>query len=717
MPLSFFSSSFEHLLTELKRMDALIKAYVKQAITTQTHDNPYPGLQVTAQEAQALLNDTVGLPFWYTAYADIDSPLSQFAHERQAIDQAVEQSIKNQISLQLIALQQRFQLTPQEIDILLICLTVEWDARYAVFFAYLHDDVNQKRPTMDLILNLLSQSWSEKGAMRRWLSPTATLRRYALIEINEQNGASSLSRPVNISERITHFLLGQEDLPAALSTIVSIMTPDKSLSALILPAALRDRLDNLLTQHRAELAQAVIYLQGGTGAGKRTLAQALCHALKITLLVVDLPALIKSQSQERVALILREAYLHNAAIYWRGMPSVLQADQQDWRQPIMAASKSYRGLVFMDGEANWPWAQTRVPEKRILTISLPPLTTLQRQDLWQRALPHLDQNTVIDVATRFRFSPHQIFSAAQLAKQVSHGDYPRDLSIDDVFHACKLQTTQALSTLARPCQPSVQCPEIILPLSCQQQLDELLHHVQYATTVYEHWGFARQLTRGKGLSALFSGTPGTGKTLAAEVVAARLKLTLYKIDLSSIVSKYIGETEKNLEQLFLEAEAHQGILFFDEADALFGKRSEVQNAHDRYANRETSYLLQKIEDYPGIVILATNFKHNIDEAFVRRLQFCIDFPFPTAEERLQIWQDIWPKETPLSTDINFSTLATLEIAGGHIKNIALAAAFKAASTPSTPKGAQVTLTHIKAAAQGEFKKIGKIIHPEQWASL
>ncbi|BGI51683.1 MAG: hypothetical protein HamCj_00880 [Candidatus Hamiltonella defensa (Ceratovacuna japonica)] len=234
--------------------------------------------------------------------------------------------------------------------------------------------------------------------------------------------------------------------------------------------------------------------------------------------------------------------------------------------------------------------------------------------------------------------------------------------------------------------------------------------------MYEQWGFARQLTRGKGLTALFFGPPGTGKTRAAEVVASRLRLTLYKIDLALMVSKYIGETEKNLDRLFEEAQSHQGILFFDEADALFGKRSPVQKGHDRYANLQTSYLLQKIEDCPGIVILATNFKHNLDEAFIRRFQFCIDFPFPETRERQQIWQTIFPKETPLSPEICFSDLAKLELAGGHIKNIALAAAFKAASDVSAGP-VQVTLEHIKTAAQQEFKKMGKILHPEEWGFL
>ena len=236
------------------------------------------------------------------------------------------------------------------------------------------------------------------------------------------------------------------------------------------------------------------------------------------------------------------------------------------------------------------------------------------------------------------------------------------------------------------------------------QLHEIVNAVKYRQVVYDKWGFERKLSLGKGLNILFSGPSGTGKTMAAEILAGELALDLYKIDLSTVVSKYIGETEKNLSRIFQEAENSNAVLFFDEADALFGKRSEVKDAHDRYANLEISYLLQKMEEFDGVVILATNFKKNMDPAFVRRIQFILEFPFPDEEHREKIWKKVFPDEAPLSTEVDFPFLARrLEIAGGNIKNISLRAAYLAAD-----KDDGIHMEHLIAAAKRELQKIGKM---------
>ena len=228
--------------------------------------------------------------------------------------------------------------------------------------------------------------------------------------------------------------------------------------------------------------------------------------------------------------------------------------------------------------------------------------------------------------------------------------------------------------------------------------------------VYGQWGFDRKLSLGKGLNILFSGPSGTGKTMAAEIMAHELKLDIYKIDLSVIVSKYVGETEKNLSKIFQEAETSNAILFFDEADTLFGKRSEVRDSHDRYANIEIGYLLQKMEEYTGIVILASNLRKNIDEAFTRRMHFSVDFPFPDEGHRLKIWRTIFPSEAPLHEDIDFAFLAKrFKIAGGNIKNIALNGAFLAAENSK-----RIGMSHIIQATKREYQKMGKLCSPSDF---
>jgi SpoVK/Ycf46/Vps4 family AAA+-type ATPase len=268
-----------------------------------------------------------------------------------------------------------------------------------------------------------------------------------------------------------------------------------------------------------------------------------------------------------------------------------------------------------------------------------------------------------------------------------------------------LQSNRKLAKLARKIAPHYTWDDIVLPPDRLEQLREICNYVKYRARVYDEWGFDRKLSLGKGLNVLFAGPSGTGKTMAAEIMAGELGLDLYKIDLSTVVSKYIGETEKNLARIFAEAETSNAILFFDEADALFGKRSEVRDSHDRYANIEISYLLQRMEEYEGVVILATNLRKNMDDAFVRRMHFTVEFPFPSEPYRRRIWEKIWPEDTPRSPELDLDFVARrFEMAGGNIRNVALAAAFLAADD-----GRVVDMAHLVRATQREYQKMGKVV--------
>jgi SpoVK/Ycf46/Vps4 family AAA+-type ATPase len=257
--------------------------------------------------------------------------------------------------------------------------------------------------------------------------------------------------------------------------------------------------------------------------------------------------------------------------------------------------------------------------------------------------------------------------------------------------------------------PRFHWQHLILPPDPLQQLHEIADRLQYAIRVYEEWGFEGGIANARGLTVLFAGQSGTGKTLAAEVIANEIGLELFKIDLSSVVSKYIGETEKNLATIFDEATQSNAILFFDEADALFGKRTEVSDSHDRYANIEVGYLLQRLETYDGVGILATNFRQNIDEAFTRRMDFVVDFPFPDEVYRAQIWQVCYPPNAPLGRSVNFETLADrYRLSGGNIRNAALASAFIAAAEQSPA----IEMSHIFKAIRREYQKMGKLMEDE-----
>jgi SpoVK/Ycf46/Vps4 family AAA+-type ATPase len=343
-------------------------------------------------------------------------------------------------------------------------------------------------------------------------------------------------------------------------------------------------------------------------------------------------------------------------------------------------------------------------------MELPAATFDKRQQLWETCLEHeqyaVAPSELVPLANKFRFHTGQIQAALHTARNlaIARQGVEYHITINDLYEACRLLSNQKLTHYAQKIQPKFTWNDLILPDDRRRQLREICQWVQYHHVVFGDWGFERKLSLGKGLNILFVGLSGTGKTMAAEILAGELGLELYKIDLSVVVSKYIGETEKNLSLIFAEAATSNAILFFDEADALFGKRSEVKDAHDRYANIEINYLLMKMEEHEGIVILATNLQKNLDEAFLRRMHFAVEFPFPDEEYRQRIWHSVFPSAAPLGADIDVAFLARrLKLSGGNIKNIALNAAFLAADNSGT-----IGMEHVIMATKREFQKLGRL---------
>jgi SpoVK/Ycf46/Vps4 family AAA+-type ATPase len=391
------------------------------------------------------------------------------------------------------------------------------------------------------------------------------------------------------------------------------------------------------------------------------------------------------------------------------------------REVLVRQLENRPGLTFLAGDTTWEPADA-LHTSPFIRVEFPRPTYAERVGLWAASLdghaPHEAGVSLGPLAEKFRFSGGQIRDAVATARNLARWRDPEHgrVTMADLYAASRLQSNRKLAALARKITPHYTWDDIVLPPDRMRQLREICNYVKYRAQVYDDWGFDSKLSLGKGLAVLFAGPSGTGKTMAAEVMAHELSLDLYKIDLSTIVSKYIGETEKNLARVFAEAEASNAILFFDEADALFGKRSEVRDSHDRYANIEISYLLQKMEEYEGVVILATNLHKNMDDAFVRRMHFSVEFPFPTAPYRRRIWEGIWPGDTPRDPELDLDFMARrFEMAGGNIRNIALAAAFLAADEcaahPSDNDGCGkvVDMTHLVRATQREYQKMGKVV--------
>jgi ATP-dependent 26S proteasome regulatory subunit len=724
-----YTTSLQHIVAELARLDLLIQVQVWRA--RQRHNNEEEGLPafyIPETEVDALLHKPIGSPTWATVPLPPDMQGSvQHRLDQMAVDMAqhTEESLRQGIFLRLVALAHLFDLTTFDLNMILVCLAPEIDRRYERLYAYLHDDVTRRHPTVDLVLNLLCPDLETKVAMRARFTPAAPLFQYHLLQLADdpnQRSPSLLGKTLQLDPRVARYLLDDDTLDDRLQSYTHVVFPNPVCDELLFPAAFTQRLTRLAAAAQTDGADLILYLQGSYGVGKQTAAAAFCHPLNLPLLVVDghrLAGTAPEDFRTLACLIDREARLQGAALYWEGFDALLADDKAAHLGVLLPLLEAHSGPMFLSGETTWEPSDA-LHGVTFLRLGFPPPGSAERLQLWRAACARDATVTLapdVDLAVlanTFRLSGGQIRDAAATARNLARAraEAVPQITQDDLQTACRLQSNRKLAELAQKITPHYTWDDIVLPADQAAQLQEIANQVHYQALVYDTWGFDRKLAMGKGLNILFAGPPGTGKTMAADVLAHTLGLDLYKIDLSTVVSKYIGETEKNLARIFAEARSSNAILFFDEADALFGKRTQVRDAHDRYANVEISYLLQKMEEYEGVVILATNLRKNMDDAFVRRLHFTVEFPLPDVEDRRRIWEQLWPAATPCSPELDLAFLAQrIEVAGGNIRNIALASAFLAAAD-----GGVVTIQHLLRATQREYQKMGKVVSVQEFGA-
>lgn len=599
-----------------------------------------------------------------------------------------------------------------DMAVVFIALAPEFDLRYERLYAYLQDDVSKKRPSVDLALNLLCADASAKLQMRSRFHADAPLVRHGLIQLVHDSGRTDsplLAHFLKLDDQVIASLLGEISLDRRLQPACELFAPgnhDDSERREKDDATIRSATTRQTTDRDNPLR---LYFEGPDNLEKRRAAHRYSTQHQWPLLLVRLPNLqaVSGDFDSSLRVVFREAWLRNAIVLLEEYETIRDSAHPLLYRQLLRQVAEFDGPVILSGTQ--PWIPHEDAPIGIATISFDIPAVSRRLDCWQSSLQQhdigLDDETLRALATRFQLTSSQIAAATGSAIQQARwaNNAHASLTSADLFEAARRQTRSTLAKLATHIESTRQWKDLILPDEAIGQLRDICAQFTHRQQVLEEWGFGRKLSYGTGITALFAGPSGTGKTMAAEVVANELGLDLYKIDLAAVVSKYIGETEKNLEKIFTAAEQANAILFFDEADALFGKRSEVKDSHDRYANLEISYLLQKMEQYEGIAILATNLRQNLDEAFVRRLAFIVHFPFPDETMRRLIWAGIWPTLVPLAEDVDLDALAKqLKLSGGNIKNIALSAAFLAASD-----GQAVAREHIHQAAQRELQKLGK----------
>ena len=595
-----------------------------------------------------------------------------------------------------------FGLSPFERDVLLLCAGPEFQDSFGRLCAAAQGDPSRTYPTFGLALAALPEAhWSA-------LSPRGPLRWWQLIEVGR--GPSLTSAPLRIDERILHELVGVGSIDERVGALIEPLPA--SLASTLVPSQMAEaeKVARLWSRLEGMPLLPVIVLCGPDIHAGRAIAAAACEraGLRAAALPADqIPA--GAADQDILArLVDREMMLG-------GLVLLIEADDTDATEPVRSnAVARFLARGRAAAMVSVREARTFGPRPSVrLDIPLP--DPGEQRAAWSRAMGPLAaaMNGQIEaIVGHFRLGGADIHATAGevlASGAVAEGDgaaYGEGdrLSIGKAFWAaCRKRCRVRLDGLAQRIEPQAGWDDLVLPDAQKRVLRDIATHLRHRSTVYERWGFAAKGSRGLGIAALFSGASGTGKTMAAEVLAHELLLDLYRIDLSSVVSKYIGETEKNLRRVFDAAEQSGAILLFDEADALFGKRSEVKDSHDRYANIEVSYLLQRMEAYRGLAVLTTNLKNALDPAFLRRIRFVVQFPFPDARQRAEIWRHVFPASTP-TRGLDSAKLSKLNVPGGNIRNIALNAAFLAAEA-----GEPVDMRHICEAARSEYAKLERLL--------
>lgn len=620
---------------------------------------------------------------------------ARLAESQQALALRLERS--RGVFLPLLRLFERCRLDAFEQNCVILAYAAVLDRKYEKLLAYLQDDMTCKHPTVSLAVQLFMP---RGGDLEHYLARFSGRGRFAGLFSGEALARGELV----LHPFVLEFLAGGTISDKTGLTVFdgARRRPDGPLT--VQGDAAR-RLDRMMEKQ----ADCVVCLSGGAGSGKRFQVEHLLSRWKKQGVFADLEG---PDWEDRAA---------QAALASRLLAAELCLYHLDGRDEsgglVPAGQRELDAFCRLETGSGHLFLLSRLPVRgRVgrltVDIALEPLTESERLELFRANLqdvPLAPDVTAEELAGKFHFSPQQIRLACRQAAGMAELDGRGALSGAQMHTACYRQVVHKLGDLAHRVPPAYTWDDVVLPAAQKRLMQQACGHIRYRYQVYHRWGFENKVSYGRGLSILFAGAPGTGKTMCAQVIARQLNMEMYKINISQVVSKYIGETEKNLQAVFAEAKNSNCILFFDECDALFGKRSEVKDSHDRNANVEVAYLLQQIEEYDGVCILATNLIGNIDEAFMRRITYVVHFPFPDPAMREQIYRRMMPPAAPLDEDIDWAFLAEkFELSGGHIKNIVLSAAFMAAAGQGP-----IGMRHLLRAAVGELKKNEIVVVREQ----
>ncbi len=713
-----YADSAAHLADELRRLDLLLRRRVAAVRAGDPGENRGGGLYVADEEVDRLLAPDAGRRVAAPLDERIEAVEGRIAARR-------ERTLAAGTDLRAVTLAERFDLDGRAFDALLASLAPELDRKYERVYAYLQDDITQTRPSVGLVLDVLSGGERDRLAARETFPRDAPLVANGLVSLSAEGDAPLLAHRVTTDQRVVGYLLGEDGVDPLLSDVVDAVDPSTDVAALPVDETTRERVERLapVDTGRADAnrddasdgdagtnSRPLRYVYGPRGVGRTAAVEAMARRADRLVVRADALALARADVADPLDRLVREARLRGAAVHVANVDA-LDGEGLPPADAVLRRLDRFDGPVFLTGAEAWT-DRPALDTHEFVSVQLPRPGYECRRELWERRAEDLPEGAEpAELAATFRLTAGAMDEALGAARAFAgEGADADDLTAEALYRGCRVQSRETLGALARRADTVYDWDDIVLPEDTEAQLREVAAHVKHRGTVYSDWGFDERFSDGTGMNALFSGPSGTGKTMAAEVIAADAGLDMFKVDLATVVSKYIGETEENLKEIFDEAEHTDAVLFFDEADALFGERSEVSDSQDRYANVEVSYLLQRMEEHDGAVVLASNFKENIDDAFLRRVNASVEFPRPDRAARARIWRSVFPEATPVG-DLDIAFLSGFEITGGNIKNVALTASFLAADDDATDT---VEMDHVVRALRRELQKTGRLVNPEEF---
>ncbi|MFD0708294.1 ATP-binding protein [Photorhabdus akhurstii] len=682
----FMAAELHWIYPHLERIDLLLQRYYYQK--GNWYDSLPESFLLTEDEIEQRLIKPLGMPHWL-----------------KQSDIIIHKEIENKtITGTLSLLIERFELTEFERDTLLLGLLPHFDSRYHALFTFLHGNSKNQWPSFALAIELFSQRQSDWQLLQNSFLPQTPLINHHLLQLNNHEEPIWLQTQFLTHSSVWHFLSGQRII---LPPLITCAYWHSSTSQTWYPQTLYHSLKKILLNEIDEIRPLVI-LKGKQESARELAVNNIMALHDISTLILDLAHLPNEENTStRPGLLtdaIREARLHNACLLIRNF-SLFAEEKKIYQSELstLLNQPKLRVVCLVEPGDSFVWIQ-HLP---IVQIEMPIATPAEKKSMLKENLPdNADQGiNLTQLCQRFSFTPETLPLIIKEAVQYQIIRQPEDqLKEIDLRKALNFRAQQNFGKLAQRITPKRSFNDLVISEGLTQQLKEIIAAINYRNQILNA-GFQEKIGYGTGISALFYGESGTGKTMAAEVIAGYLGVDLIKVDLSTVVNKYIGETEKNISRIFDLAEADSGVLFFDEADALFGKRSETKDSQDRHANIEVSYLLQRLENYPGLVILATNNRSHLDSAFNRRFTFITHFTYPDEILRKQMWQAIWPKQLHLSDELNFDHLSKqTDLTGANIRNIALLASLLSANDNSE----KIDNKHIERAVILELNKTGRL---------